>query len=68
MENNAHVVAVKTTQEAIPELGKEAKTLYYLQIKTTKGAITMNVGKVTYEEVNRLTGTDLKAKKEGNAK
>lgn len=55
MEHNAKLTAVKTSQGAIPELGREGKEIYFLQIETTKGKHLMNVGKETYEKVTNLT-------------
>ena len=48
---------VKTTQsnqEAIPEIGKVAKSLYYLIIGEGEDKVIINVGEKTYNSVTKL--------------
>ena len=52
---NAKVNTTSVTQSANEILGTEEKTLYYLIIETSKGKLTINVGKKTHDQVKWLT-------------
>lgn len=41
-------------QAAIPEIGREAKTLYWLIIGEGEDKITINTGKATYDKIKKL--------------
>lgn len=51
---NAMVTTTTVKQEAIPELGREAKEMHYVVITTGKGKRVINVGKETITEVKKL--------------
>lgn len=55
LTNNVNVVAAKAIQAAIPELGREEKTLYFLKLTKGEKTITMNVGEKTYNQVKEMT-------------
>ena len=48
------ISTTKQTQGALPELGREEKTMYWLIIGEGEDKYALNVGKKSYEEVNRL--------------
>ena len=48
------ISTTKQTQTALPELGREEKTLYWLIIGEGEDKYALNVGKKSYEEVNKL--------------
>ena len=48
------VRTTKQTQGALPELGREEKTMYWLIIGEGENKYSLNVGKKSYEEVNKL--------------
>ena len=48
------VSTTKQTQGALPELGREEKTMHWLIIGEGEDKYTLNVGKKSYEEVNKL--------------
>ena len=48
------ISTTKQTQGALPELGREEKTMYWLIIGEGQEKYAMNVGKKSYEEVNKL--------------
>lgn len=45
------IKVAKSTQEAIPDLGKNAKTLYYMVIGEGEDKIIMNIGEKTYNSI-----------------
>lgn len=49
------VTTAKSTQSAMPELGIEEKTLYYLVIGESPNSVKLNIGKKTYNAVKSLT-------------
>ena len=48
------ISTVKQTQGALPELGRQEKTMYWLIIGEGEDKYALNVGKKSYEEVNKL--------------
>ena len=48
------ISTTKQTQGALPELGREEKTMYWLIIGEGVEKYALNVGKKSYEEVNKL--------------
>lgn len=48
------VTTAKAEQTAIPELGKDAKTLYYLIVGEGEKKVIVNVGEKTYKGVQNL--------------
>ena len=53
---------IRTTQQtqgALPELGREEKTMYWLIIGEGEDKYALNVGKKSYEEVNRLLAKEM---------
>ena len=48
------ISTIQQTQGALPELGREEKTMYWLIIGEGEDKYALNVGKKTYEEVNKL--------------
>lgn len=44
----------KTTQQAIPEMKREEKTLYFLLIGSEEGVVTINVGEKTYNSIKKI--------------
>lgn len=54
------IKTVKQNQLAIPELGKEAKTLYYLIIGEGENKIIINIGEKTHNSINELNKTKTK--------
>ena len=48
------ISTTQQTQSALPELGREEKTMYWLIIGKGEDKYTLNVGKKSYEEVNKL--------------
>ena len=48
------ISTTKQTQGALPELNREEKTMYWLIIGEGEDKYTLNVGKKTYEKVNKL--------------
>ena len=48
------ICAAKATQTSVPEMGQEAKDLYYLIIGEVPNHLTINVGKKTYEKVAEM--------------
>lgn len=57
------ISVAKSTQTAIPELGREEKTLYYLVVEnsTGKGQV-LNVGEKTYKGVQELIAQEERMK------
>lgn len=56
------ITVAKATQTAIPQLGKEEKTLYYLIVENIKGKNTvLNVGEKTYTGVQELIAQEERA-------
>lgn len=55
MKPNAEIFTTSVTQSANELLGKKEQKLFYLIVKTAKGALTINVGQKTHDEVQRLT-------------
>lgn len=49
-----NVIAVKTTQAAIPELGRESKDMYFLKLINENGETTLNVGEKTYNTIKKM--------------
>lgn len=55
------VTTAKSEQSAIPEIGREAKTLYYIIMEEGEDKIIINVGEKTYNGVKNLVeGNKLK--------
>lgn len=54
------IKVAKSTQEAIPEIGKKEQTLHYLIIGEEGNNVIINVGEKTYEKVNKLITTKTK--------
>lgn len=52
------VTVAKSTQSAIPELGKKENTLYYLVIAKGEEKVVINVGEKTYNSVDKLCKED----------
>ena len=48
------ISTAKQTQDAIPELDREEKTMYWLIIGENEDKYALNVGKKSYEEINKL--------------
>ena len=48
------ISTTKQTQGALPELGREEKTMYWLIIGEGEDKYPLNVGKKSYEKVNEL--------------
>ena len=48
------ISTAKQTQNAIPELDREEKTMYWLIIGENEDKYALNVGKKSYEEINKL--------------
>lgn len=48
------IKTAKSVQPAIPELKREAKTLYFLVIGNEDGIVTLNVGEKTFTSINKL--------------
>ena len=48
------ITTTQQTQGALPELGREEEKLYWLIIGEGEDKYAMNVGKKSYEEVNKL--------------
>nr|WAE43650.1 MAG: hypothetical protein [Microviridae sp.] len=48
------VNTASSKQEAIPEIGRESKTLYYLIIGEGKEQVYINIGEKTYKGVVKL--------------
>lgn len=51
------VAVAKSTQSAIPELGKKENNLYYLVLGEGENKVIINVGEKTYNSVSKLTET-----------
>lgn len=49
------IKVAKTTQTAIPEMGRPEKHLYFLIIGEGENQITINVGPKTYESIQKLS-------------
>ena len=58
------ISSTKQTQGALPELGREEKTMYWLIIGEGEDKYTLNVGKKSYEEVNKLIAKEIEKEKE----
>lgn len=48
------VTVAKSTQSAIPEMGKPEKTVYYMVIGEGDTKVSINIGVKTYEAVKKL--------------
>ena len=48
------ISTTKQTQGAMPELGREEKTMYWLIIGESEDKYILNVGKKSFEEINKL--------------
>lgn len=57
------VTVAKSEQSAIPEMGREAKTIYYMVIGEGDTKVTMNIGAKTYEAIKKLAIEEKGAKK-----
>ena len=53
------ISTTKQTQSALPELGREEKTIYWLIIGEGEEKYAMNIGKKSYNEVNKLIAIEL---------
>lgn len=50
--NNA---TVRTYKQEITQDGKVVRSLYYIEIKTETGEMTINTGEKNYEKVQKMT-------------
>lgn len=58
------IKTIKTIHPAVPELKREAKTVYYLIISNGKQPeAVINVGAKTYEFVSEIVNNDIKKEK-----
>ena len=48
------ISTIQQTQGALPELNRQEKTIYWLIIGEGEHKYVINVGKKTYEEINKL--------------
>lgn len=48
------VTVAKATQSAIPEMGREEKTLYYLIVGEGENKVVINTGEKNYEAIKNL--------------
>lgn len=48
------VTTASQSQSAIPELGKEEKTVYFLKLGDDPKSITINVGEKTYKSIKQM--------------
>ena len=49
------VTVAKSTQEAIPELGRDAKNMYFVKIQNNNGeSIVINIGENSYTKLAKL--------------
>lgn len=48
------IKTAKSVQNAIPELKREERTLYFLVIGNDDGIVTMNIGEKTYNSIEKL--------------
>ena len=48
------ISTTKQTQGALPELGREERTMYWLIIGEGEEKYAINIGKKSYEKVNKL--------------
>ena len=62
------VSTTKQTQGALPELGREEKTMYWLIIGEGEDKYALNVGKKSYEEVNKLIAREAEKEEEKEIK
>ena len=61
------ISTTKQTQGALPELGREEKTMYWLIIGENEEKYAMNVGKKSYEEVDKLIAIEAQEKEKREA-
>ena len=47
------ISTTRQTQGALPELGREEKTMYWLIIVESEDKYILNVGKKSFEEINK---------------
>jgi len=50
-----NVTVAKSTQEAMPEIGRKEKTTYYLKVNDDITEIVLNVGENTYNTINQMS-------------
>ena len=62
------ISTTKQTQGALPELGREEKTMYWLIIGEGEEKYAMNVGKKSYYEVNKLIAIEAEKETEKEQK
>ena len=58
------ISTTKQTQGAMPKLDRAEKTVYWLIIGEGEDKYALNVGKKSYEEVNKLIGKEAEKEKE----
>lgn len=50
----AEITVAKSVQSAMPEIGREEKTQYFMVIASGDEKITINVGEKTYNSIKKM--------------